>query len=186
MKRKRTVWLLAAAAVLLALRSCRRGRPLPPSGPEDDPSLVLVTGYCNCGKCCGWERSWFGFGRPVYTYGPMKGSPKEIGATARGTLNEDDAIAEDGSFYDAYRISVKSGDKLRLTMVSNEFDAFIDIGREDEGGTFTSVVSDDDSLSDTHAKIDWAVEEDGDYIIRARSFASGQSGAYALTVEPKE
>jgi len=71
-------------------------------------------------------------------------------------------------------------------MVSNEFDAFIDIGREDEAGVFTSVVSDDDSLSDTHAKVDWAVEEEGDYVIRARSFSSGQSGAYALAIEPKE
>ena len=116
---------------------------------------------------------------------PLPGSIL-VGATARGTLGEDDALAEDGSFYDAYRISVKAGDKLRLTMVSNEFDAFIDIGREDEAGVFTSVVSDDDSLSDTHAKIDWAVEEEGDYVIRARSFASGQSGGYALLVEPKE
>jgi len=109
-----------------------------------------------------------------------------VGGTARGTLSEDDAIAEDGSYYDAYRISAKEGDKLRLTMVSNEFDAFIDIGREGEDGLFSSVVSDDDSLSDTHAKVDWSVEEDGDYIIRARSFAQGQSGSYALTVEPKE
>ncbi|WP_309627678.1 PPC domain-containing protein [Brevundimonas sp.] len=116
---------------------------------------------------------------------PLPGSIL-VGATARGTLGEDDALAEDGSFYDAYKITVKVGDKLRLTMVSNEFDAFIDIGREDEAGVFTSVVSDDDSLSDTHAKVDWAVEEEGDYIIRARSFSSGQSGAYALTVEPKE
>lgn len=116
---------------------------------------------------------------------PLPGSIL-VGATSRGTLGEDDALAEDGSFYDAYKISVKAGDKLRLTMVSNEFDAFIDIGREDEAGVFTSVVSDDDSLSDTHAKVDWAVEEEGDYVIRARSFSSGQSGAYALTVEPKE
>ncbi|WGM31611.1 PPC domain-containing protein [Brevundimonas sp. NIBR11] len=116
---------------------------------------------------------------------PLPGSIL-VGATARGTLSEDDGLAEDGSFYDAYKISVKAGDKLRLTMVSNDFDAFIDIGREDESGVFTSVVSDDDSLSDTHAKIDWAVEEEGDYIIRARSFASGQSGTYALTVEPKD
>ena len=116
---------------------------------------------------------------------PLPGSIL-VGATARGTLGEDDALAEDGSFYDAYRISAKAGDKLRLTMVSNEFDAFIDIGREDESGTFTSVVSDDDSLSDTHAKVDWAVEEEGDYVIRARSFSSGQAGAYALTVETKE
>jgi hypothetical protein len=109
-----------------------------------------------------------------------------VGATARGTLTEEDGIAEDGAFFDAYRISVKAGDKLRLTMASNEFDAFIDIGREDEAGVFSSVVSDDDGLSDTHAKLDWAVEEEGDYIIRARSFAQGQSGAYALTIEPKE
>lgn len=108
-----------------------------------------------------------------------------VGATARGTLGEDDAIAEDGSFYDAYRISVKAGDKLRLTMVSNEFDTFIDIGR-DQDGSWMTVVSDDDGLSDTHAKVDWSVEEDGDYIIRARSFAPGQSGAYALTIEPRE
>jgi len=116
---------------------------------------------------------------------PLPGSIL-VGATARGTLNEEDAIAEDGSFYDAYKITVKTGDKLRLTMVSNEFDAFIDIGREDESGVFTSVVSDDDSLSDTHAKVDWAVEQEGDYVIRARSFSSGQSGGYALTVETKE
>lgn len=109
-----------------------------------------------------------------------------VGATARGTLTEDDALAEDGSFYDAYRISVKAGDKLRLTMVSNEFDAFIEIGREDESGMFSSIVSDDDGLSDTHAKVDWAVEDEGDYVIRARSFAQGQSGSYALTIEPKE
>ncbi|WP_029417828.1 PPC domain-containing protein [Brevundimonas bacteroides] len=108
-----------------------------------------------------------------------------VGATARGSLGEDDAIAEDGSFYDAYRISVKAGDKLRLTMVSNEFDTYLDIGRG-EGAEWMSVASDDDGLSDTHAKVDWSVEEDGEYIIRARSFASGQTGAYALNIEPRE
>lgn len=108
-----------------------------------------------------------------------------VGAIARGTLSEDDAIAEDGSFYDAYRISVKAGDKLRLTMVSNEFDTYLDIGRG-EGAEWISVASDDDGLSDTHAKVDWSVEEDGDYVIRARSFSSGQTGAYALTIEPRE
>lgn len=113
---------------------------------------------------------------------PLPGSIL-VGATARGTLSDEDAIAEGGAFYDAYRITLKSGDKLRITMVSNEFDAYLDIGREDEEGDFTSVVSDDDGLSDTHAKVDWTVESDGDYVIRARSYSSGQTGSYALTVE---
>jgi hypothetical protein len=109
-----------------------------------------------------------------------------VGATARGTLDDNDAIAGDGAFYDAYRISVKSGEKLRLTMVSNEFDAFIEIGREDEGGEFTAIVSDDDSLSDTHARLDWVVEEDGEYLVRARSFSQGQTGTYALVIDPAD
>ncbi len=116
---------------------------------------------------------------------PLPGSIL-IGATARGTLGDDDALSEDGSFYDAYKITVKAGEKLRVTMVSNEFDAYLDIGREDETGSFTSVISDDDSLSDTHAKVDWSVETDGDYVIRARSYSSGQSGSYALTVESRD
>jgi hypothetical protein len=109
-----------------------------------------------------------------------------VGATARGSLGEDDALADDGSFYDAYRVSVKAGDKLRVTMASNEFDAYLDIGREDEDGGFTSVTSDDDGLSDTHAKIDWTVDRDGRYVIRAGSYASAQTGSYALTVEAKD
>jgi hypothetical protein len=116
---------------------------------------------------------------------PLPGSIL-VGATARGTLTEDDALTEDGSYFDAYKVTVKAGEKLRLTMVSNVFDAYLDVGTEDESGLFTSVIADDDGLSDTHAKIEWSVEADGDYIIRARSFASGQEGAYALTIAPRE
>lgn len=56
---------------------------------------VLVTGYCNCGKCCGWKRNWFGFGVPVYDYGPMKGKRKKVGVTARGTKAKHGTVAAD-------------------------------------------------------------------------------------------
>lgn len=61
--------------------------------------VVRVTGYCNCGKCCGWRRSWFGFGPPVYTYGKMKGSKKKIGVTATGTVAKKGTIAADWSVF---------------------------------------------------------------------------------------
>lgn len=110
-----------------------------------------------------------------------------IGDTARGSLTDTDAIAEDGSYYDAYAFQVAEGEKLRITMVSNDFDAFLEVGRDGdgEGGAWESLVSDDDSLSDTHAKIEWTAETGGTYVLRARSFAQGQLGAYALTVERK-
>ena len=67
---------------------------------DDDGSPgVLVTAYCNCGKCCGWERSWFGFGEPVYSYGKLKGMPKKVGITARGTVAAHGTVAVDPGVY---------------------------------------------------------------------------------------
>ena len=104
-----------------------------------------------------------------------------IGETARGTLGETDALDAQGVSFDAYRIHAKAGDKLRITMVSNAFDAYVEVGHE--GETFESLASDDDGLSDTHARLDWTVEDEGWYVIRARSYGRGEGGEYALTVE---
>lgn len=106
-----------------------------------------------------------------------------VGATARGTLTETDATAEDNSFYDAYRVTLKEGEKLLLTMVSNEVDSLVVIGREKDDATFEVLGSDDDSLSDTHAKLEWTAPADGTYEIRAGTFQQGQTGSYALNVE---
>lgn len=105
-----------------------------------------------------------------------------VGATARGTLSETDATADDNSFYDAYRVRVAEGEKLRIVMVSNELDSFLVLGRITDG-EFQILESDDDGLSDTHAKLDWTASDAGTYEIRAGSFQQGETGAYALSVE---
>jgi isopropylmalate/homocitrate/citramalate synthase len=77
--------------------------------------------------------------------------------------------------------SMTKDEKLRITLVSNAFDAFLDLG---EGGeAFTSLATDDDGLSDTHAKLEWTAPEDGWYVVRARALAPNETGAYALAVE---
>lgn len=108
-----------------------------------------------------------------------------VGATARGSLSEADTIAAEGGYYDAYRVSAKADEKLTITMVSNEFDAYVEVGSVSDDGTFESLAFDDDSLGDTHARLEWAPSTDGTYEIRARSFAPATVGAYALTVERK-
>ena len=99
--------VLALLAVV-CVRGCLRGRessadaPAPEAFPppaEDEKGDVLVTGYCNCGDCCGWRFSWLGFGQPVYTYGPLKGQRKEIGVTARGTQAHHGTVAADPKVY---------------------------------------------------------------------------------------
>lgn len=106
-----------------------------------------------------------------------------VGATARGTLVDNDATADDGSYFDAYAVHVKEGDKLVITMVSNDFDALLTLGQTQEDGTFEALEQDDDSLSDTHAKLEWTAPSEGTYVIRAGSFGQGQTGAYAMTVD---
>lgn len=108
-----------------------------------------------------------------------------IGTTAHGTLTESDATADNNSFYDAYRVTLKEDEEVVIVMVSNEVDSFVIVGSPGEDGTFEALASDDDSLSDTHAKLEWKASEDGTYEIRAGSFQQGQTGAYALRVEKK-
>ena len=66
---------------------------------KGDKVELLVTGYCNCGKCCGWRKKWFFFGVPVYDYGRMRGSPKKVGVTASGSRAMKGTIAADPAVY---------------------------------------------------------------------------------------
>ncbi|HYC97894.1 PPC domain-containing protein [Brevundimonas sp.] len=106
-----------------------------------------------------------------------------VGATAWGALTETDATTDSNSHYDAYRVTLREDEKLLITMVSNDVDSFLTVGREKEDGEFEVLGSDDDGLTDTHAKLEWTAPEDGTFEIRAGAYQQGQTGAYALTVE---
>ena len=74
----------------------------PLSGTADSRYSVVtmaLTGYCNCGKCCNWHRTWFGLGSPVISSGPHKGDPKKVGYTSRGTEAKHGTLAADISRY---------------------------------------------------------------------------------------
>lgn len=85
--------------VLLAGSGCYvrdlRWMPLaPPRGRAPQEVVLETTGYCACGKCCSWKRSWF-FGQPVYAAGAMKGKPKKVGITSSGVRARRGTIAAD-------------------------------------------------------------------------------------------
>ncbi len=136
--------------------------------------------------------SFGGGGRGLYALemtdrgpAPVAGSLL-IGATVRGALDENDSMAPgDSSFYDDYRFQARSGDRLRITMVSNEFDAFLMLGRglADE---FEVLASDDDGLSDTNSLIEHEISQSGWHTVRANSYAPGSTGAYVISIERRE
>jgi hypothetical protein len=106
-----------------------------------------------------------------------------VGSTAWGTLTATDATTESNSHYDAWRVTLREDEKLLVTMVSNDVDSFLVIGREKADGEFEILGSDDDGLADTHARLEWTAPDDGTFEIRAGAYQHGQLGVYALTVE---
>ena len=89
---------LALLAALACARGCRGDEAVPPP-TESEKGDVLVTGYCSCGRCCGWKRRWLWFGPSVYAYGPLEGRPKAVGVTARGTVARHGTVAADPRVY---------------------------------------------------------------------------------------
>lgn len=79
------------------LRDLRWTPVRPPRGAEAREYVVITTGYCPCGECCGWRRNWLG--RAVIASGPNAGKPKAVGVTASGAPARDGTIAADTSIF---------------------------------------------------------------------------------------
>jgi len=92
----RTHLLLTPLLSLLLTGGCATRRHFAtPRRPADAVLRMEVTGYCPCGICCGWRRSWFGLGPPVIASGPNKGQRKQVGITASGTRARPGTVAAD-------------------------------------------------------------------------------------------
>jgi 3D (Asp-Asp-Asp) domain-containing protein len=92
------VLILAAAAVLTAtapLGGCSAIRPPPRQKPV--ARTMRVTGYCKCGECCNWRRTWLGFA--VIASGQQRGQSKAVGRTASGVRAQPGTIAADTNLY---------------------------------------------------------------------------------------
>ena len=91
-------WPVAAAGVFLAVFCFWYAMfKLVEAMDAREGTMLLATGYCNCGECCGWTRGEDGVA--VYSYGEMKGRPKEIGRTSGGTIAKHGTIAADPAVF---------------------------------------------------------------------------------------
>lgn len=104
-----------------------------------------------------------------------------LGSTVRGELTDQDPVGANGVF-DAFQFETVAGQEVRITLTSNAFDAYVELGRMQDG-VFTLIAEDDDSLSDLNSLLVFTPEDSGPYVVRARSYSSGESGAYVLSVE---
>ena len=114
--------------------------------------------------------------------------PLAMDQDVEGELTDDDGRLSGNQRYDAYSFTGVEGQRLQITMTSSEFDALLEIGKAE--GNFSALASDDDGMGQgTDARLVFDVPEDGEYIVRARSYSDGR-GAYELRLidrgpEPK-
>lgn len=107
-----------------------------------------------------------------------------VGATVRSSLSDRDNTSDSGAYYNDYEFHGRANEKLRFTLISPDFDALVKVGTM-RNGTFRELAEDDDGLSDTHARLNWTVPSEGNYIVRVTSFAGASVGGYVLVVEPQ-
>lgn len=83
------------AGLCLSFCGCRT--ILPPEGVAPVEHTMRVTGYCDCGRCCNWERTCLM--TPVSASGVNKGKPKQVGVTASGAPVRVGTVAADGDLF---------------------------------------------------------------------------------------
>lgn len=105
-----------------------------------------------------------------------------IGSSVSGSLSEDDPTLDDDSHYDLWTYRGRSGETVRLTLRSDDFDAYLSFGTVD-GEDFDEMDSDDDGAGGTDAKLSVTLTNDGEYSVRVNSLSEGETGQYTLLLE---
>jgi hypothetical protein len=116
--------------------------------------------------------------------GPATATPHPIepNQEVTGTLSDEDPSGEDGSFYDYWTYQGRAGERLRITMTSEAFDAFVSIGTVD-GSSYNELAGNDDGPDGTNSLLEFTLPNDGVYVIRAKALSGESTGEYKLKVE---
>jgi hypothetical protein len=104
------------------------------------------------------------------------------GESVSGRLTGSDPMLEDGSHYDVWRFAGVARHRYRVTLRSDDFDAYLSVG-SNALGECGDCASDDDGAGGGDALVEFTGPADGTFQIRANSYDGGQMGEYQLTLE---
>ena len=107
--------------------------------------------------------------------------PVRAGETVEGELDERDARDGDGIYYQQFTYQARAGERLTISLTSEETDTFVRIGtgRYNE---FETLAEDDDSGGELNAELRYTVPRAGEYVIQVSTAGPGQSGPFVLRV----
>lgn len=136
------------------------------------------------------RRSWQGFvvlalSALVATVTPGRAAAQSAihdGETLQGQLTANDSRLSDGSYSRMYVYRGRAGDRIRVTLRSRSFDAFLGIGPTNNPSS-SQVMTDDNGAGGTDAQLVYTIPADDSYGIAANTRQAGSTGSYTLSVE---
>ena len=115
--------------------------------------------------------------------GPADVSEIDLGQTIEGSLESSDAMLDDGSYYDIYTFRGTAGQRVRITLRSEDFDSYLHFGRWRNDDIEVSE-ADDDSGGELDSQLEITIPETGTYGIRANSLGADETGDYTIRLQP--
>jgi S1-C subfamily serine protease len=109
-----------------------------------------------------------------------------VGESVTGALRSGDLRVEGGGWFDAYRLTARSGERVTISVRSNDFDTFVAVGRVGRGKELEVLGSDDDGAGGTNSRLTLAAPSDGEYVIAVRAFDEAETGSYTVLVRRAE
>lgn len=98
-----------------------------------------------------------------------------------GTLSTTDPVNGDDAYSDGYIYRGRRGERLTITLRSEDFDAYVWFSRMTSNGV-EDLQGNDDGGGGSDARLRVTLDRDGDYTIVASSYSAGETGAYRLAV----
>lgn len=101
----------------------------------------------------------------------------------RGFLDEEDAVLEDNSYFDAYSFTGKQGDRIVVALTSTDFDAYLIVGRMSNGRFIKMHTNDDVGGRSLNSRVIFTLPINGEYVVYANTVRPQAIGAYQIRVE---
>lgn len=99
-----------------------------------------------------------------------------------GELTDQDDEADDGSYFDLYRMTVRAGETITMTMRSSAVDSYVVLGQMTDGA-WSQIAFDDDGAGGKNARLTHTFDTAGEYVIRANTVGANSTGTYTLRVD---
>jgi len=133
------------------------------------------------------QLSNFALAAALFSVGASAASAETLlapGESQAGELTrESQRMYENDYYLDAYTVSGQAGERIAISMQSDDFDTLIEIGQMVDGN-FQQLAMDDDGGGGLNSRLVFTFPQSGDYVVRARTFGANSVGAYQIESGP--